>query len=294
MIKKKKSATLQTVNLLYVPMLILFLLFVIYPLCKGIYLSFTDWNGYSQSYNMVGIKNYTKFFTDSKILVAFKNTIIYGFGSTILQNILGLGFALLLNCKFKGRSAIRTIIYLPVMIAPLIMGYIMYFFVRYDGGALNDVLGVFGKNAVDWMSDGSRAVIIMMLINSFQYAGISMVIYLAGLQNISTMYYEAAQIDGGSKWKQFIYITLPLLTPAISSAVILNLIGGLKLFDVIMALTSGGPGSSSHSLSTLVHRTYFGGEQAGYASAIGMMAFIFIMIISNVFMKYFDKKEVDV
>lgn len=292
-IKKKKNGTLQAVNLLYVPMLFLFIVFVIYPLGKGIYLSFTNWNGYSQTYDMVGFKNYQKFFTDSKIWIAFKNTLIYGFGSTFIQNILGLGFALLLNKKFKGRSLGRTIIYLPVMIAPLIMGYIMYFFVMYDGGALNDLTALFGKAAVDWMSEGKRAVIIMTLINSVQYAGISMVIYLAGLQNISTMYYEASEIDGSTKWQQFRYITLPLLIPAISSAVILNLIGGLKLFDIIMALTAGGPGSSSHSLSTLVHRTYFGGEQAGYASAIGLMAFIFIMIISNIFMRYFDKKEVD-
>lgn len=294
LMKKSKKVSFQTVNLLYVPMLCLFLVFVIYPLCKGIFLSFTNWNGYSQSYSVIGADNYLKFFKDAKVLTAFKNTIVYGFGSTILQNILGLGFALFLNQAFRGKSVIRTIIYLPVMIAPLIMGYIMYFFVMYDGGALNDIRMLFGAEALDWMSNGSRSVLIMTLINSFQYAGISMVIYLAGLQNIPTMYYEAAELDGAGNLQQFKFITFPLLTPAISSAVILNLIGGLKLFDVIMALTSGGPGSSTHSLSTLVHRTYFGGEQAGYASAIGIMAFIFIMIVSNVFMKYFDKKEVDV
>lgn len=286
-----KSALLM--NMFYVPMLVLFAIFVIYPLVKGVYLSFTNWNGYSQSFRMVGLDNYKKLVVDSKVITAFLNTIFYGFGSTAIQNILGLAFALFLNQSFKGRSVSRTIIYLPVMIAPLIMGYIMYFFVMYDGGAFNDIRALFGMNGVDWLAKGSRAVWIITLINSFQFAGISMVIYLAGLQNIPDMYYEAAQMDGVNSWGRFRFITLPLLMPAISSAVVINLIGGLKLFDVIMALTSGGPGYASHSLSTLVNRTYFGSENAGYASAIGMVAFLFIMIVSNFFMKYFDKKEVD-
>ena len=120
-----------------------------------------------------------------------------------------------------------------------------------------------------------------------------MVIYLAGLQGISDMYYEAAAIDGVGKWAQFRYITLPLLMPAINSSVTINLIGGLKLFDIIMAMTSGGPGYDTHSLSTLVHRTYFGSENAGYASAIGLVAFLLIMVVSNTVVKYLDKKEVE-
>ena len=120
-----------------------------------------------------------------------------------------------------------------------------------------------------------------------------MVIYLAGLQNIPQMYYEAAAMDGIGKAAQLRYITLPLLMPAIQSAVVVNLIGGLKLFDIIMALTSGGPGYASHSLSTLFHRTYFGSENAGYASAIGLVSFLLIMFIGTLVTRYFTKKEVE-
>ena len=199
----------------------------------------------------------------------------------------------LLNQKFRGRAATRTLVYLPVMIAPLIMGYIMYFFFSYDNGALNDVIGLFGMAPVDWLASGTRGVIIMTVVNSLQFVGISMVIYLAGLQGIPDMYYEAAAIDGVSPTQRFRYITLPLLTPAISSSVTINLIGGLKLFDIIMALTSGGPGYDTHSLSTLVHRTYFGSENAGYASAIGLVSFVLIMILGNLVVKYLEKKEVE-
>ena len=283
----------RTMNLFYIPAIILFAIFVIYPLAKGIQLSFTNWNGYSQTYKMVGITNYIRMLTDQNVHRAFINTIIYGAGSTILQNVLGLALALLLNQKFHGRSVIRTLVYLPVMIAPLIMGYIMYFFFTFDNGAMNDLLAIFGKEAIDWLADGNRGVAILTIVNSLQFVGISMVIYLAGLQGIPDMYYEAASIDGGTPMQKFIYVTLPLLMPAINSAVTINLIGGLKLFDIISALTGGGPGYDTHSLSTLVHRTYFGSENAGYASAIGLVSFLLIMVLSNIVVKYLEKKEVD-
>ena len=260
---------------------------------KGVQLSFTNWNGYSQTYKMVGLENYTRMLSDQNVHRAFINTIAYGVGSTLLQNVLGLGLALLLNQKFRGRAFTRTLVYLPVMIAPLIMGYVMYFFFSFDNGALNDVIGIFGKAPVDWLANGTTGVIIMTLVNSLQFVGISMVIYLAGLQGIPDMYYEAAAMDGVKPVQRFRYITLPLLTPAISSSVTINLIGGLKLFDIIMALTSGGPGYDTHSLSTLVHRTYFGSENAGYASAIGLISFLLIMVLSNIVVKYLEKKEVE-
>ena len=283
----------RLINLFYVPALALFAVFVVLPFIKGIYLSLTNWNGYSPSYKFVGLKNYARMLTDENVHTAFVNTIIYGFGSTLVQNVLGIAFAVLLNKKFRGRSLIRTVIYLPVMIAPLIMGYIMYFFFTYNNGAVNDVLKLFGAQPVDWLAKGSRAVIILMLVNSLQFAGISMVIYLAGLQNIPTLYYDAAAIDGVNDRQRFFYVTLPLLMPAVTSSVTINLIGGLKLFDVISALTGGGPGYDTNSLSTLIHRLYFGSERAGYAAAVGLVFFIFIMIVSNIVVKALQKRQVE-
>ena len=286
---QKKSA----INLFYIPAVILFLVFVIYPFVQGIRLSFTNWNGYSQTMKYVGFKNYARLFQDANVKTALVNTLIYGVMSTLIQNILGLGYALFLNTKFKGRSLVRTIIYMPVMIAPLIMGYIMYFFFQYDGGAVNDILIALHMEPVDLLVHSGTAIWIIVLVNSLQFVGVAMVIYLAGLQNVPNMYYEAAMIDGATFWERFKHITVPLLMPAISSSAILNLIGGLKLFDLVMALTSGGPGFSTHSLSTLVTNQYFSAQSAGYASAIGIFSFLLIMIISNVVMGYFDRKEVD-
>lgn len=280
-------------NVFFIPAMVLFAIFVVYPFLNGVRLSFTNWNGYSPHMKNIGLMNYKRMFTDKNVLVAFRNTLIYGFGSTLIQNVFGILLAVFLNSEFKGKNILRTIIYLPVMIAPLIMGYIMYFFFAYDHGAINDIIILFGGTSVDWLMDGNRAVIILMLINSFQFIGISMVIYLAGLQNIPKMYYEAAAIDGSNGFENFRYVTLPLLTPAITSAVTINLIGGFKLFDVISALTSGGPGYDSHSVSTLINKLYFGSESAGYASAVGLIFFLFIMIISYFVVRMLQRKQVE-
>lgn len=287
---QKKAA----INLFYIPAIVLFLVFVIYPFLHGIRISFTNWNGYSQTMKFVGIDNYVRLFQDANVRTALVNTLVYGIASTIIQNVLGLAYALFLNTKFKGRSIVRTVIYMPVMIAPLIMGYIMYFLFQYDGGALNDIIMLLGHEPVDLLANSSAAIAIIVMVNSLQFVGVSMVIYLAGLQNVPNMYYEAAMLDGATSWQRFKHITFPLLMPAISSSTILNLIGGLKLFDLVMALTSGGPGFTTHSLSTLVTNQYFSAQSAGYASAIGIFAFLLIMVVSNVVMKFFDKREVDV
>ena len=287
---QKKAA----INLFYIPAIVLFLVFVIYPFLHGIRISFTNWNGYSQTMKFVGIDNYVRLFQDANVRTALVNTLVYGIASTIIQNVLGLAYALFLNTKFKGRSIVSTVIYMPVMIAPLIMGYIMYFLFQYDGGALNDIIMLLGHEQVDLLANSSAAIAIIVMVNSLQFVGVSMVIYLAGLQNVPNMYYEAAMLDGASSWQRFKHITFPLLMPAISSSTILNLIGGLKLFDLVMALTSGGPGFTTHSLSTLVTNQYFSAQSAGYASAIGIFAFLLIRVVSNVVMKFFDKREVDV
>ena len=288
MAKRKKM-----MNLFYVPALLLMALFVVYPFIQAVKLSFMSWNGYSQNKSFVGFSNYLKLLTDQNFHTAFKNTLVYGFGSALLQNILGLAFALFLNGKFRGHSIVRTVIYLPVMISGLIMGYILSFFVQYRGGVFNEILGWFGQAPVDWMADGIRGIIIITFATSWQYAGVSMIIYIAGLQNIPQMYYDAASIDGASKWKLFSNITLPLLVPAIFTAVVQNVIGSLKLYDVIISLSAGGPGFSTHSLSTYLSNQYFKAQNAGYSAAVGIFTFVFIMLVSIVLTKYFTGKEVE-
>lgn len=279
--------------LLYLPAIIMLFVFVIRPFGETLYISLCKWNGYSSEKKFIGIENYLTILQDGRFQTALINTLIYGFASTILQNVIGLSAALFVNSKFKGNGIVRIIIYLPIMISGLIMGYTMYFFFTYDRGVLNDILKWFGAEPVDWLANGKYGVLIITLINSWQYAGNCMVIYLAGIQNIPKLYVEAATIDGAGKWQCFKNITLPLLVPAMTTSVIVNLIGGLKLFDPIISLTNGGPGYQTHSLMTYLNTQYFLKEKAGYASAIGIFTFVLIMVVAVIANGYFEKKMVE-
>lgn len=281
------------INFFYVPAVVFMSLFVVWPLIKGFSVSFYQWNGYSARMKPVGFENYVKLFADRFFISSFWNTILYGVGSCLLQNVFGLLIAVFLNSKFKGRHIVRTIVYLPTMISGLVMGYIMYFFVQYNHGIFNDLLKLFGVEPIDWLRDANRGKLIITLINSWQFVGGPMVIYIAGLQNIPQMYYDAAEIDGASPRKRFFHVTVPLLLPAMSTAVVTNLIGGLKLHDVIVALTSGGPAQKTHSLSTYISYEYFTAEKAGYASAIGIFLFAFIFVTSTLLNRFFHSREVE-
>ena len=286
--KRKKQ-----MNLFYIPAIILMAVFVAYPFTEAVRISFVRWNGYSQKQVYIGIDNYLRMFHDPNFYRAFVNTLIYGFGSAFLQNFFALLFAVFLNSKFRGHSLVRTVIYLPVMISGLIMGYVISYFVQYRGGVFNEILTFFGQQPIDYMADGTRGVLIILLTNSWQYVGISMIIYLAGLQNIPAVYYEAASIDGATGTERFTKITLPLIVPAMATAVVQNIIGSMKLYDVIISLSQGGPGFSTHSLSTYISNQYFKAQNAGYSASIGIFTFLFILIISIWITRYFTQKEVD-
>jgi raffinose/stachyose/melibiose transport system permease protein len=284
--------TPQWINLMYLPALLLFIIFVFYPFLKGVMISFTNWDGFSPSSTWIGLDNYKRMLSDDNIGLVIKNTVIYGVGSTIFQNLIGLLYALLLNQQIRTRGITRTIVYLPVIISPLIMGYIWYFIFQYRGGALNDIVLLFSNSPSNLLGNPQVNVWIIMFANTFQFLGVAMIIYLAGLQTIPKDYYEASSIDGATVWYKFWNITLPLLAPSITINVVLNLIGGLKLFDIIIALTDGGPGYASQSLSTLMYKTYFASQDAGYAASLGNLMFILILIVSIVALVFLRRKEI--
>ena len=278
---------------MYMPALITVILVFVYPFLNGLRISFTDWNGFSQSSNWVGLDNYHKMITDPKTWHIVKNTLIYGIGSTILQNIWGLLYALLLVQKIKINALTRTIVYFPVIISPLIMGYIWYFFFAYQGGALNDVLMLLGADRINTLGNPDLNIWIIVFVNTYQFMGVAMMIYIAGLQSISSDFYEAAKMDGASVLQQFRMITLPLLMPSVTISFVLNVIGGLKLFDVIISLTNGGPGDASQSLSTYMYSLYFRREDAGYATTQGILMAVLILCISLITLIYFKRREVE-
>lgn len=283
----------KTLWWMYFPALLAVCFFIIYPFLNGIKISFTDWNGFSQTYKYIGLDQYKRMFNDPDTWLIVKNTLLYGIGSTFFQNIIGLLYALLLHQNIRGKSVARTIIFLPVIISPLIMGYIWYFFFSFQGGALNDLLVAVGLTEINFLANPDINTWIIVFVNTYQYVGIAMIIYLAGLQSISKDFYEAAQIDGASSFEQFKNITLPLLLPSITINMVLNIIGGLKLFDVILALTKGGPGNASQSMSTFMYDLYFAKQDASYAATQGILMTVIILVLSLSALIYFRNKEVE-
>ena len=283
----------RRLNWFYVPAIVLFAVFSIYPLISGVSLSLTNWNGYSRSKAFIGLDNYVRLLDDEVFRTALVNTLIYGVGSTLIQQVLGLALAVVLDRIVRGAALLRAVIYLPVMVSPVVLGTMYYLIFRYNNGALNDVRALFGAEQVAWLSDATVGIIVIVIVNSLQFVGISMVIYLAGLQAVPTEYHEAAQLDGATWWQSFRSITLPLLQPAFATSIVLNLIGGLKLFDVVQVLTGGGPGQSTHSVSTLIGETYFSNQAAGYSAAIGVVLFVLIVAVTFVLNSQLNRKRVE-
>ena len=288
MLKSKQRKLL----LLTVPGLLLITLFVFVPLVNGMRVAFYSWNGYGKVMRFVGLKNFVDLFSDERLLRTTINTLIYGFGSCLLQNILGLAAAMFVNRKFRGCNAIRAILYMPIMISAFIMGKIMSYIFSFDNGVFNDILGLFGIEPVYWLGNSWVAVLLITLVNSWQYLGLCMLIYLAGLQNIPSSYMEVAEIEGASPWQRFFRVTLPMLIPSVTTCVVTNLIGGLKLYEMVVGLTGGGPNRESMSLAQYIQLLYFADEKAGYAAAVGIFMFFLIMLLALPINHFLRKREV--
>lgn len=263
---------------LSVPAMIIYGVFFIYPLIKGVGMSMTDWNGMSEA-RFVGLQNFFNFFKDKRAISDIRTTVLFALGSAVLLNVVGLLYALLMNKNFKGKGLARVIIYLPAIISPLIMGYIWYFLLQPKRGYLYYMCMQLGLPDLvgQWMTSYKSALAVLIFVNVWQFAGMTMIIYLAGLQAISKDYLEAAELDGASKSQVFFKVTLPLLMPSIRINVVTNIIGSLSVFDVIMSLTEGGPGYATESLSIYIMRMCYG-SRTGYSTAVAMILFLIILV----------------
>lgn len=280
--------------LMVLPAIMLFSVFFIYPLFRGIGLSLTDYNSISAPH-FVGIKNFINFFKDDRAINDVKNTIFFAIACAPLLNIFGLIYALILDRNFKGKSIVRAIVYLPAVISPLIMGYIWYFILQPDRGYLVVVskalnMGAFSNN---WLSNRYLALWVLVIVNVWQFVGMTMVIYLAGLQSIPVEMYEATKIDGAGYFQTLWYVTLPLMINSIEINVITNIIGSLSVFEIIMALTEGGPGYSTESLSIYIMRMCYG-SYTGYSTAVAIILFLLILGPVLIALRLMKSKEYEV
>lgn len=268
----------RTDYLFALPAFVVFFVFFIYPFLNGFWLSLTKWNGYSVP-TFIGLENFTKILHDPRALSAVKNTVIFALFSTPLLNLCGLLYALLLeNSKSKMVKITRIFVYIPAIISPLIMGYVWYFIMKNGGNAQELLLQLGLKGLVfDWLASPKLALALIVLVNTWQFSGMTMIIYLSALQAVPEDLYEAAGMDGASYWKKLIHVKLPSITSAITINILTNIIGSLAIFDAIVALTDGGPGYATESLSMYIMRMSYGGS-TGYAVAVAIVMFIITLL----------------
>ena len=285
--KKRKYAFL----LMAMPAVILFFIFHTYPTLQGIFYSFTDWKGYGD-WNFVGFKNYINVFKDSEALHAYAFTFQFAIVTTIIVNIFSLLIALGLNSKIKGRSFFRGVYFLPNILSILIVGYIFNYIFAHIVPDIGDSLhlDVLSKNI---LGNPDLAWIGVVIVAAWQAIAFNTILYLAGLQTISSDIYEASSIDGARKWREFWSITFPLIAPFFTINMVLSLKNFLMVFDQIVAMTGGGPGTSTQSISFLIYKGGFQGGEFAYQSANAVVYFIVIVIISLLQLRFLQKREVD-
>ncbi len=279
---------------LLAPAVIVFAVFVIWPLFDSFRYSVTNWNGFDPDYDFVGLDNFARIFRDPEFLNAIINTAIWIVAALVVPVVLGLALALLLNTGLRGANVFKSIFYLPICLAAVIVGQIWIWIYQPDWGLLNTaieaVTGVRRFNFA-WLAEPSTALGSVIVAWSWQQTGLAMVIFLAGLTSIPRDLLEAADIDGVKRWKQTLHIVLPMLRPATVVVVALSVINALKGFDILYIMTGGGPFRSSNTLAFFMYEESFKKYRMGYGSAISVV--LFLIALSVIFIYFRQLRKLD-
>lgn len=252
--------------------MLLFAFVVLVPSARGIYYAFTDWDGLDPQFSFIGFGNFSAMLDDQYAMQAIWHTLLIAVAITLIQNGFGLLLALGVNTVIKSRNVIRVFLFAPAVITPIVTAYLWRNLLGPEG-AVNSLLGAVGLSSWEqnWLGDPELALWSIVGVIVWQFGGYSMVIFLAGLQSIPKEIYEAAAIDGGGRVRLFWSVTRPLLAPAFTINLMLSIIGGIKLFDQVYALTGGGPGHATDTISTLIYKDAFTLGEFGYSIALAVV-----------------------
>ena len=272
------------------PALAIYLTFSILPFLKTVYYSFTNYTDMNpKNLDFVGLKNYLKVFETPIMRIAIKNSVIYAIALTSIQTILALPLAVLLDKKLKSKNLLRAVFFFPAVFSSLIIGYLWNFIMSSsDYGLINNIFHSIGLDTFNFFT-ANRALFSVILTQAWQWTGWAMVIYLANLQSIPKDLYEAAQIDGANSLKQFFSITLPLMCPSAKIIIVTGLIGGMKVFDIIYSMTSGGPGNATETVMTVMMKKGISDGFYSTGAAFGVCFFIIVLTISGITTKFMGK-----
>jgi raffinose/stachyose/melibiose transport system permease protein len=275
------------IALFLLPALILFLLFVIYPIFRSIYFSTFDWNGLGPAVDNVGLENFKTILTDKVFIKALQNVLLIVIFSVGMQLPLALALAVLVGRDLPGRGLFRTIFFMPYVLSEInvaIMWMLLYN-PDPDRGLLNAIAVLLGSKPIGWLSNPNLVLMSIFIAITWKFFGFHMLLYLAGLQNIPQELEEAARIDGANNFQNFFYITLPLLGSTIRTSVYLSVLGCIQQFIPFWIMTKGGPVNASEMLATYMYRFSFVRFQLGYGSAVAIYMFILCLIFSLIYQR---------
>ena len=283
---------ITTYGLFCLPGFIAYCVFLIFPILKGIYYSFMDWNGISKGYNFIGFANYAKLFTDKKfgeaLLFNFRYSIMLIVGVVVISVVL----ALLLNKEFKGRSFFRTLYFLPAVLSMITVSLVFKQVFFYVLPAIGKALGIEALST-NILASKQNAIYGVLFVHLWQGVALPTLLFLAGLQTIPTELYEAAAIDGANGWQQFKHITVAYLIPTLSVVLVLLVKQGLMVFDYVKSMTAGGPGTATQTIALLIYNNGFERNRYSYSIAQAIATGVIIALISAIQIQASNRKKVD-
>lgn len=263
------------------PMLVGFGIFFYYAVGVSFYIGFTEWDVLT-SPKWVGLQNYISLFSNSVFWKMLWNTTRYTLWVVPLGQIVSLILAIALNTQIRFRNLYRLIFFIPVLTMPVAIAIVWKFIYNPEFGILNEALGLFGIGNLKWLSDPNLSMVSLVIVSIWSGSGYGMLLYLAGLQNIPRVYYEAAQVDGANGISQFFNISLPLLTPTIFFNVVTSIIGSFQVFDIVFMMTKGGPTNSTRTIVYDIYENGFVFFRMGYATATSWILMAIILVITVV------------
>lgn len=273
-----------------IPGATLFIVFFVVPTVVSFYFSLTRWTLFDVEF--IGLENFRQFFSEEQLLTGFRNTFIYGFVTSIAKVVIGMGLGLLLTSRIVGRGYLRAVVFFPVLVSTIGVGIMFKALFDPYRGVINQIIEFFGGAGLGWLTDPATALLTVAMVDVWKGVGIATIIYMAGIVAIPQEYYEAAQVDGASWWQRFRSITLPLLWPATGTVIVLSLIGGLRSFDLIWAMTKGGPGFTSDVIGSVIFKQYQAGFY-GLSTAGNVVLFITVTAIMVPLSVILNRKNVE-
>jgi raffinose/stachyose/melibiose transport system permease protein len=276
--------------MLVLPGMLIFTVGIIVPMILSLRYSFTSWNGFSRDIPWNGLENYKRMFEDPYVRDAWWFTIEFAVLNTIIQNLFALVFAVVLDGSIKGKRIYRTILFMPCLISSIVVGFI---WLRMYSNVLPTIAESLGFT-MNLRLFGSPGTVLsgFLIANNWQWIGYWMLVYVAALQSIPTELYEAARVDGASKARQFFKITIPMLAPAFTICIVGISVGSLKVYDLLVSSTGGGPGRASTSIIYLIYNTALSGRQYGYGSALSMTLIVALLVVAMIQISALRKREI--